>query len=107
MIGDGINDIVALSGSDVSISLARFGNEIPAQHADIILFGSSLNALPKLIRLGKRTLGTIKGNIIFAFSIKIIFLLLAVAGFANIWMAVAADMGASLLVIFNSLRLLK
>ena len=107
MIGDGINDIVALSGSDVSISLARFGNEIPAQHADIILFGSSLNALPKLIRLGKRTLGTIKGNIVFAFSIKIIFLLLAVAGYANIWMAVAADMGASLLVIFNSLRLLK
>ncbi|MGB5107402.1 MAG: cation-translocating P-type ATPase [Candidatus Zixiibacteriota bacterium] len=107
MVGDGINDIVALSGSDVSISLARFGNEIPAQHADIILFGGSLSAVPNLIRLGKRTLATIKGNIAFAFAIKVIFLILAVAGYANIWMAVAADMGASLLVIFNSLRLLK
>ncbi len=107
MVGDGINDIVALSGSDVSISLARFGNDIPAQHSDIIIFGDHLDPLPKLVRLGKRTLSTIKANIVLAFAIKFIFLILAAVGFANIWMAVVADMGASLLVIFNSLRLLK
>lgn len=107
MVGDGINDVVALSGSDVSISLARFGNDIQAQHSDIIFFGDSLTPLPKVIQLGQRTLGTIKANIAVAFAIKAVFLVLAAAGFANIWMAVAADMGASLLVIFNSLRLLK
>ncbi len=107
MVGDGINDVVALSGSDVSVSLARFGNDIPAQHSDIILFGDNLNPLPKVIKLGRRTLSTIKVNIAAAFAIKAIFLVLAALGFANIWMAVVADMGASLLVIFNSLRLLK
>lgn len=107
MVGDGINDIVALSASDVSISLARFGNEIPAQHADIILFSNNLNPLPALVKLGKRTISTIKTNIVLAFAIKLIFLGLAAAGYANIWMAVLADMGASLLVIFNSLRLLR
>lgn len=107
MVGDGINDVVALSGSDVSISLARFGNDIQAQHSDIIFFGNNLSPLPKIVWLGKRTLGTIKMNIAAAFAIKAVFLVLAALGFANIWMAVAADMGASLLVIFNSLRLLK
>ncbi len=107
MVGDGINDVVALSGSDVSVSLARFGNDIPAQHSDIILFGDNLNPLPKVIRLGRRTLSTIKVNIAAAFAIKAVFLVLAALGFANIWMAVVADMGASLLVIFNCLRLLK
>ena len=107
MVGDGINDVVALSGSDVSVSLARFGNDIPAQHSDIIFFGDNLNPLPKVIKLGRRTLSTIKVNIAAAFAIKAVFLVLAALGFANIWMAVVADMGASLLVIFNSLRLLK
>lgn len=107
MVGDGINDVVALSGSDVSISISRFGNDIPAQHSDIILFGNNLEALPKLVRLGRRTLSTIKTNIAFAFAIKIIFLGLAAAGYANIWMAVVADMGASLIVISNSMRLLR
>ncbi len=107
MVGDGINDVVALSGSDVSISLARFGNDIPAQHSDIIFFGDTLDPLPKVVSLGKRTLSAIKLNIAAAFAIKAVFLILAAVGFANIWMAVAADMGASLLVIFNSLRLLK
>jgi len=107
MVGDGINDVVALSGADVSISLAGFGSDIPAQHADIILFGNSLAALPKLFRLGKRTLATIKFNIGLAFAVKVIFLILAAGGYAGLWMAVLADMGASLVVIFNSLRLLR
>ncbi len=107
MVGDGINDVVALSGADVSISMAGFGSDIPAQHADIILFGNSLTALPKLFRLGKRTLATIKFNIGLAFAVKVIFLILAAFGYAGLWMAVLADMGASLVVIFNSLRLLR
>ncbi len=107
MVGDGINDIVALAGAPVSISLARFGSDIPAQHSDILLFGDSLTSLPELLRLGNRTLKVIKLNIAFAFAVKLFFLILAALGYANIWMAVIADMGASLAVIFNSLRLLR
>jgi Zn2+/Cd2+-exporting ATPase len=107
MVGDGINDAVALSGSDVSIAIGRLGNDIPAQHADVVLFGNNISNLPHLFRLGKRTVAFIKTNIIFAFAIKVIFLGLALAGYSTIWMAVAADMGASLIVIFNSLRLLR
>jgi Cd2+/Zn2+-exporting ATPase len=107
MVGDGINDAVALSGSDVSIAIGRLDNDIPAQHADVVLFGNSISNLPHLFRLGKRTVALIKTNIIFAFAIKVIFLGLALAGYSTIWMAVVADMGASLIVIFNSLRLLR
>ncbi len=107
MVGDGINDAVALSGSDVSIAIGRFGNDIPAQHADVVLFGGNIAGLPQLFLLGKRTVALIKTNIIFAFGVKIVFLGLALAGYSTIWMAVAADMGASLAVILNSLRLLR
>lgn len=107
MIGDGINDAVALSGAFVSISVARFGADLASQQADITLFGDTISALPKLLRLARRTVATIKVNIVVAFAIKLLFLILAVAGYASIWMAVAADMGASLLVIAHSLRLLR
>jgi Cd2+/Zn2+-exporting ATPase len=107
MIGDGINDAVALSGAFVSISVARFGADLASQQADITLFGDTISALPKLLRLARRAVATIKINIVVAFAIKLLFLILAVVGYANIWMAVAADMGASLLVIAHSLRLLR
>lgn len=107
MIGDGINDAVALSGAFVSISIARFGIDLTSQQADITLFGDTISALPKLMKLTRRTVSTIRANIAFAFFVKLLFLTLAVVGYANIWMAVAADMGASLVVIANSLRLLR
>ncbi len=107
MVGDGINDVVALSGSDLSVSIGKFGGDIPARHADIVLYGDSIAELPELLKLGRRTLSLIKGNIAFAFGVKLLFLALAALGYANIWMAVVADMGASLAVIFNSLRLLR
>jgi Zn2+/Cd2+-exporting ATPase len=107
MVGDGINDAVALSGSDVAIAVGRFGNDIPTQQADVVLLGDSISHLPELFRLGKRTVAMIKANIAFAFAVKIVFLGLALAGYSTIWMAVVADMGASLAVIFNSLRLLR
>jgi Cd2+/Zn2+-exporting ATPase len=107
MIGDGINDAVALSGAFVSIAIARFGVDLASQQADVSLFGDSISNLPKLMRLAKDAVATIKSNIAFAFTIKVLFLGLALAGYAGIWMAVVADMGASLLVIGNSLRLLR
>lgn len=107
MIGDGINDVVALSGSDLSISIGRFGSDIPARHSDIVLFGDSIAELPRLFKLGRRSLAMIRANIAFALALKALFLILAAVGYANIWMAVVADMGASLAVIFNSLRLLR
>jgi Cd2+/Zn2+-exporting ATPase len=107
MVGDGINDVVALSGSDVAIAVGRIGNDIPIQYSDIVLFGNSVANLPQLFGLGKRALAIIKFNIAFAIGIKLIFLALAAGGIATMWMAVVADMGTSLLVIFNSLQLLK
>ena len=93
MVGDGINDAVALSGSDVSIAIGRLGNDIPAQHADVVLFGGGISTLPRLFQLGRETVALIKTNIIFAFAIKIIFLGLALAGYSTIWMAVAPTWG--------------
>jgi Cd2+/Zn2+-exporting ATPase len=107
MIGDGINDAVALSGAFVSISIARFGVDLTSQQADVTLFGDTISALPKLMRLTRQAVSTIRVNIAFAFFIKLLFLTLAVVGYANIWMAVVADMGASLAVIANSLRLMR
>ncbi len=105
MVGDGINDAPAMAISDLSLSMGK-GTDIAIETSDMTLMNENLKNIPGLIRLSRRTIQIIRQNITFALGIKILFLLLTVAGFASMWLAILADTGASLIVVANGLRLL-